>query len=234
VPSPPDRFARLLPAGIDLDDAQLAELRQIERLANKNVGAAVAAWNAWLKRHNIGTPQRPPSDTGTALTWIERLRHECHRALLVCQRVTRVGLRADWHGIVRRLYDIALEVAPAGHIPPPFPTTIDDEAAGRQAVAVLLDWLMVAEGGRAGSDHVACYVTLLQIAAIAHRSKRTLEKWKTRKCNPLPDPDTEGGGGEPALWEWDRIRPWLVEHVGIVPPMRFPADRFSDGRTARA
>jgi hypothetical protein len=40
------------------------------------------------------------------------------------------------------------------------------------------------------------YVTLDQMAATVHRSKRTLEKWKTRKKNPLPEPDVEGGGGE--------------------------------------
>jgi hypothetical protein len=39
------------------------------------------------------------------------------------------------------------------------------------------------------------YVTLDQAAAMVHRSKRTLERYKRRKSDPLPDPDISGGGG---------------------------------------
>jgi hypothetical protein len=142
MPPPPERFARSLPASIDLTDAQLDELRQIEQLANANGGAAVAAWNGFLARHGIDPPQRPASGTGaTPPDRLTALRDECRRAAMLGQRVTRAGLRADWYMLVRKLYDKALEAAPPGQVPPPCPARIEDEVAGRQAIAVLLEWL---------------------------------------------------------------------------------------------
>jgi hypothetical protein len=70
------------------------------------------------------------------------------------------------------------------------------------------------------------YVTLDQIAAIVAKSKRTLEKWKSRKINPLPGPDIEGGGGKADEWNWARIRPWLEENTKRKLPDRYPSDRF--------
>jgi len=58
------------------------------------------------------------------------------------------------------------------------------------------------------------YVTLDQIAAMVSRSKRTLEKYKSRKTNPMPAPDVEGGGGRPAEWNWSKIRLWLIQEFG--------------------
>src|SRR5690242_1871689 len=65
MPTPPEGFARLRPASADLTDAQLAELGEIERLTDTNVGAAIPAWNAWLAHHGISSPRPPPSGTGT-------------------------------------------------------------------------------------------------------------------------------------------------------------------------
>jgi len=53
------------------------------------------------------------------------------------------------------------------------------------------------------------HVTLDQAAALVNRSKKTLERLKRRKSNPLPNPDIEGGGGVPDEWKWDTLRPWL-------------------------
>jgi hypothetical protein len=53
------------------------------------------------------------------------------------------------------------------------------------------------------------YVTLDQAAAMVHRSKRTLERYKSRKSDPLPDPDISGGGGRADEWKWSTMRPWL-------------------------
>jgi hypothetical protein len=53
------------------------------------------------------------------------------------------------------------------------------------------------------------YVTLDQMAAWVSRSKRTLERMKTRQSNPLPTPDIEGGAGKADEWIWSRVRPWL-------------------------
>lgn len=63
------------------------------------------------------------------------------------------------------------------------------------------------------------YVTLDQMAAIVHRSKRTLEKKK------LPEPDIEGGGGKPHEWLWSRIRPWLQTEFGRELPEIYPGHR---------
>jgi hypothetical protein len=72
---------------------------------------------------------------------------------------------------------------------------------------------------------VECYVTLDQMAATVSRSKRTLERLKTRKRHPLPAPDVEGGGGRPDEWLWSRIRPWLAQEFGKQLPEHFFAAR---------
>lgn len=67
------------------------------------------------------------------------------------------------------------------------------------------------------------YVTLDQIAAVVHRVKRTLEKYKTRARNPLPPPNVEGGGGKPDEWIWSIVRPWLEKEFSRILPERFPS-----------
>jgi hypothetical protein len=67
------------------------------------------------------------------------------------------------------------------------------------------------------------YVRLSQMAAIVHRSPRTLEKYKSRRRDPLPDPDVPGGGGKADEWLWSRVRPWLEQQFGRRLPEKFPA-----------
>jgi hypothetical protein len=69
------------------------------------------------------------------------------------------------------------------------------------------------------------YVTLDQLAAVASRSKRTLEKYKSRRENPLPLPAVTGGGGKPDEWVWADVRPWLEREFGRRLPERFPQQR---------
>jgi hypothetical protein len=78
------------------------------------------------------------------------------------------------------------------------------------------------------------YVTLDKMAASVQRSKRTLEKLKTRPENPLPAPAVEGGGGKPAEWLWSVVRPWLEKEYGRRLPVQFPDARFRDGRADRS
>jgi hypothetical protein len=70
------------------------------------------------------------------------------------------------------------------------------------------------------------YVTLDQMAAVVNRSKRTLERFKTRKRNPLPPPNVEGGGGKPDEWIWSEVRPWLEAESGKNLPEHFPGTRL--------
>ena len=60
------------------------------------------------------------------------------------------------------------------------------------------------------------------MAAIVNRSKRTLERLKTRRTNPLPDPDTPGGGGKPNEWQWAKVRTWLEQEYSKDLPAQFP------------
>ncbi|MFI5457595.1 MAG: hypothetical protein ACHRXM_19305, partial [Isosphaerales bacterium] len=62
-------------------------------------------------------------------------------------------------------------------------------------------------------------VTLDQAAARVHRSKRTLERYKTK--GTLPEPTVEGGGGKFALYDWKIMRPWLTKEFGVILPERF-------------
>ena len=66
-------------------------------------------------------------------------------------------------------------------------------------------------------------VTLDQAAGMVHRSKRTLERHKTR--GKLPTPTVEGGGGRADFWDWDTIRPWLETTFNLELSARFPASR---------
>lgn len=81
------------------------------------------------------------------------------------------------------------------------------------------------EGSERHDDTGRQYVTLDQAAASVGRSKRTLEKLRNRKKNPMPDPDICGGGGKPNEWLWAIIRPWLEKEYGRTLPAVFPATR---------
>jgi hypothetical protein len=61
-------------------------------------------------------------------------------------------------------------------------------------------------------------VTLDQCAAMVHRRKRSLEHYRRR----MPAPRVTGRRGQPSLWEWADVRPWLEGHFGRVLPERFP------------
>jgi hypothetical protein len=67
-------------------------------------------------------------------------------------------------------------------------------------------------------------VTLDQAAAAVHKSKRTLERRKTK--GTLPDPIVEGGGGQSALYDWNLMGPWLTETFGVKLPEKFFANRI--------
>ena len=73
------------------------------------------------------------------------------------------------------------------------------------------------------------YITLDRMAALVSRSKQTLENRKTRKKNPLPDPDIPGGGGKADEWEYEKVRPWLEGEFRRMLPDRLPDNlRVSD------
>jgi hypothetical protein len=68
-------------------------------------------------------------------------------------------------------------------------------------------------------------VTLDQAAGMVHKSKRTLERFKTE--GTLPPPVVEGGGGKADLYDWKDMRPWLTKQFGIPLPEKFPRNRLS-------
>ncbi len=71
-------------------------------------------------------------------------------------------------------------------------------------------------------DEVLDFVTLDQAAAMVNRSKRTLERYKTK--GTLPVPAVEGGGGRADRWNWKTMGPWLEKEFGIKLPTTFPAN----------
>ena len=118
---------------------------------------------------------------------------------------------------------------------PGFMAMLDD---GERMLTAAMQWAnqQAAETTErtANEDDIKQYVTLDRLAAIVGRSKRTLEKLRTRKANPLPDPDIDGGGGKPNEWVWSMIRPWLEAEYKRVLPEHFPADRIKDARADRS
>ena len=67
-------------------------------------------------------------------------------------------------------------------------------------------------------------VTLDQAAGMVGQSKRTLERYLSKR--KLPPPDLPGGGGTAHRWYWSTIRPALEEHCRPNLPAKFPASRI--------
>jgi hypothetical protein len=61
-------------------------------------------------------------------------------------------------------------------------------------------------------------VTLDQIGAMVHRSKRSMERYRSQ----MPPPRLRGRRGQPHLWEWAEVRPWLETIFGLRLPEHFP------------
>jgi hypothetical protein len=93
---------------------------------------------------------------------------------------------------------------------------------------ILIDQAISAEhktvDSSAQTGEVECYVTLLQMAGIVNRDKRTLERLAVKV--KFPPPAVEGGGGKPGEWRWSDVRPILEVEYGRSLPDIFPADRF--------
>jgi hypothetical protein len=75
------------------------------------------------------------------------------------------------------------------------------------------------------SEPPPCLVTLQQAAAIVHRSKKTLERYK-KNDSAMPQPKVQGGGGKSDLWAWPELRVWLEKQFEQELPDRFPGDRI--------
>ncbi len=61
-------------------------------------------------------------------------------------------------------------------------------------------------------------VTLDQIGAMVHRSKRSMERYRGQ----MPAPRVRGRRGQPHLWAWSEVRPWLEATFGLQLPEHFP------------
>ncbi len=62
-------------------------------------------------------------------------------------------------------------------------------------------------------------VSLDQIAAIARRRKRSLERYR----KAMPKPRDAGGHGRGAAWAWSDVRPWLELTFGRTFPENYPS-----------
>jgi len=61
-------------------------------------------------------------------------------------------------------------------------------------------------------------VTLDQIGAMVHRSKRSMERY----LGQMPAPHVRGRRGQPHMWSWPEVRPWLETAFGFPLPVCFP------------
>jgi hypothetical protein len=62
-------------------------------------------------------------------------------------------------------------------------------------------------------------VTLVQLAVLLRRTKRTMERYLKR----MPPPRVRGRRGCPQQWDWKVIRPWLESTFDVSLPQHFPA-----------
>lgn len=98
-------------------------------------------------------------------------------------------------------------------------TALADQIGHRVSV---LRYPELAQGTGAADALMDELVTLSQAAALVHRGKRTLERWKSE----LPAPDVPGGNGQADRWYWQKLRPALMEKAGLMLPDRFPGSRI--------
>jgi hypothetical protein len=74
----------------------------------------------------------------------------------------------------------------------------------------------------AGSEGDGEIVDLDQIAAYVHRRPRSMDPYKRRQKDPLPDPDFPGGAGKRDHWRWATIRPWRARNFSLPIPEHIP------------
>lgn len=89
-------------------------------------------------------------------------------------------------------------------------------------VKVLNAWVRDQRRAENSSDVTIDHVTLLQCAGIVKKSKRTLERWKT-KDTAFPTPDVIGEDGNADEWKWSVIRPYLEQKSNRKLPAIFPS-----------
>jgi hypothetical protein len=70
----------------------------------------------------------------------------------------------------------------------------------------------------AARDDLPVLVTLDQIAATVHMSKRTFERHRKE----MPPPACKPKSGAAAKWLWSEVRPWLVKRYGPSVPFTYP------------
>lgn len=92
----------------------------------------------------------------------------------------------------------------------------DDLALLRDAVAAPLQTTLPFPS----FDLAAQLVTLDQAAAMVHRSKSCLESYRHKG---LPEPHVKGRKGQPGLYLWMAMRPWLMAAFGVQVPEEFPS-----------
>lgn len=117
-------------------------------------------------------------------------------------------------------------VEPSAAAPSPPVSTAPDQSAAPATAAVGEATTATRTDGPGGAPPTPPadqYVTLDQMASLVNRSKRTLERLKKRRNDPLPSPAVEGGGGKPDEWLWSQVRPWLEREYSRHLPERFPA-----------
>ena len=66
-------------------------------------------------------------------------------------------------------------------------------------------------------------ITLSDAAILVRKTKAALESYKPRKYRgpgkPLPPADYKGQPGQPDRWNWETLRPWLVETFNVPLPI---------------
>jgi hypothetical protein len=85
-----------------------------------------------------------------------------------------------------------------------------------------VEMLATATQQQAKKDASTESLDLDQIAALVHKKKRSMERYKRQKDDPLPDPDFPGRGGRKDYWKWSTIRPWLVRTFNLPIPEDCP------------
>jgi hypothetical protein len=137
----------------------------------------------------------------------------------IAQAIKDWAPEPDWPGMRAELKEFELR---GGQLPPTVQTPPPNDSGA-------------APSGEQGKVNLPPepprYVNLSQAAAAVNKTKSCLEGYKRKKKDPIPDPDSPGGGGKADEWLWTTIRPWLERTFNRKLPELLANLNFRSGRS---
>ena len=106
---------------------------------------------------------------------------------------------------------------------PPFEKSLANAGDLVKRAKRLMLRLAASRDGQPTSVSAPVPMTLSDAAILVRKTKAALESYKARKYRgpgkPLPPADYKGQPGQPDRWNWETLRPWLVQTFNVPLPI---------------